>query len=97
MPTFLEKLDEACAAARSLACVGLDPDPMLMPITDVAAFNKAIVEATADVACAYKPNFAFYEALGLPGLRALEQTIALVRSAAPTAVVIGDAMRGDIG
>jgi orotidine-5'-phosphate decarboxylase len=97
MPTFLEKLDAACAAARSLVCVGLDPDPALMPLPDVFAFNKAIVDATQDLACAYKPNFAFYEALGLPGWRALEQTIAHIRQAAPKAIVIGDAKRGDIG
>ncbi|MBI4203128.1 MAG: orotidine-5'-phosphate decarboxylase [Chloroflexi bacterium] len=96
MTTFLEKLDAACAAANSLVCVGLDPDPALMPVPDVAAFNRAIVNATADLACAYKPNFAFYEALGLPGLRALEQTIAHIRQAAPKAVVIGDAKRGDV-
>ncbi|MBI2172387.1 MAG: orotidine-5'-phosphate decarboxylase [Chloroflexi bacterium] len=97
MPTFLEKLDAACAAARSLVCVGLDPDPALMPLQDVFAFNKAIVDATQDLACAYKPNLAFYEALGLPGWRALEQTIAHIRRAAPKAIVIGDAKRGDIG
>ncbi len=97
MPTFLEKLEAAGNAAKSLVCVGLDPDPALMPIPDVADFNKAIVDATADLACAYKPNIAFYEALGLPGLRALEQTVAHIRQAAPKAVVICDAKRGDIG
>ncbi|MBI4340041.1 MAG: orotidine-5'-phosphate decarboxylase [Chloroflexi bacterium] len=96
MPTFLERLDAGCAAAKSLVCVGLDPDPSLMPVQNVLAFNKAIVDATAEVACAYKPNFAFYEALGLPGLKALEQTIAHIRRAAPKAVVIADAKRGDV-
>ncbi len=97
MTIFLAKLDAACAAAKSLVCVGLDPDPALMPIPDVAAFNRAIVEATADVAAAYKPNIAFYEALGMSGLRSLEQTIAHIRQAAPKAIVILDAKRGDIG
>ena len=49
------------------------------------------------LACAYKPNLAFYEALGIDGLRALEGTIARIRDAAPDAVIIGDAKRGDIG
>ncbi len=68
-----------------------------MPVGDVAAFNQAIVEATTDAVCAYKPNLAFYEALGLPGLKALEQTVAAIRQSAPTAIIIGDAKRGDIG
>ena len=68
-----------------------------MPVADVGEFNRAIVEATADVVCAYKPNLAFYEALGLPGLKALESTMAYIRQAFPSAVVIGDAKRGDIG
>jgi orotidine-5'-phosphate decarboxylase len=65
-----------------------------MPIPDVAAFNRAIVEATSDLVCAYKPNFAFYEALGLEGLRALDATIKAVPSGIP---IIADAKRGDIG
>ena len=77
--------------------MGLDPDPDLMPVPDVFQFNRAIVDATADLACAYKPNLAFYEALGLPGLEALERTVAHIRSAAPHALIIGDAKRGDIG
>ncbi len=68
-----------------------------MPVDDVADFNRAIVEATADAVCAYKPNLAFYEALGIPGLKALEQTVAAIRQYAPTAMIIGDAKRGDIG
>ena len=68
-----------------------------MPVGDVAAFNQAIVEATADAICAYKPNLAFYEALGIPGLKALEQTVAAIRQSAPSAIIIGDAKRGDIG
>ena len=63
MASFRDKLDAACRANRSLLCVGLDPDPERMPVSDVFQFNKAIVDATADLVCAYKPNLAFYEAL----------------------------------
>jgi orotidine-5'-phosphate decarboxylase len=68
-----------------------------MPTEDVFAFNRALVNATHDLVCAYKPNFAFYEALGLPGLRALEQTIGHIRDEAPQVLLIADAKRGDIG
>lgn len=97
MPTFLDKLSRASETARSLVCVGLDPDPARLPVADVGEFNRATVEATADLVCAYKPNLAFYEALGLPGLKALETTINHIRQAAPSAIIIGDAKRGDIG
>ena len=96
MTTFVEKLAAAAAANRSLVCVGLDPDPRLMALPDVAAFNRAIVEATHDLVCAYKPNLPFYEALGREGYDALERTIAHVRDAAPNVVIVGDAKRGDI-
>ena len=96
MTTFLERLDAACEATQSLVCVGLDPDPALMPVEGVFSFNKAIVDATHDLVCAYKPNLAFYEALGLDGLRALEQTIHHIRKVAPGAVLIGDGKRGDV-
>ena len=91
---FLDKLLEAARRNRSLLCIGLDPDPALMPIADCFQFNRAIVDATSDLVCAYKPNLAFYEALGMEGLKALERTIAHIGGAVP---VIGDAKRGDIG
>ncbi len=97
MTDFLSRLDQACAAHQSLVCVGLDVDPARMPIPDVADFNRAIVDATADLVCCYKPNLAFYEALGIPGLKALESTVSHIRQAAPHAIIIGDAKRGDIG
>jgi orotidine-5'-phosphate decarboxylase len=97
MSTFLPRLNSACAATQSPVYVGLNPDPSHIPVADVCEFNRAIVEATADIVCAYKPNLAFYEALGLPGLKALESTVAHIRQASPSAVVIGDAKRGDIG
>ncbi len=97
MTDFISRLDQACAANQSLVCVGLDVVPDRMPVPDVADFNRAIVDATADLVCCYKPNLAFYEALGIPGLKALEGTITHIRQAAPRAIIIGDAKRGDIG
>jgi len=97
MSGFTDRLNQASNAAKSLVCVGLDPDPDRMPVSSVFEFNRAIVDATAGLVCAYKPNLAFYEALGLPGLEDLQKTISHIRTAAPDAVIIGDAKRGDIG
>ncbi len=92
-------------AGKHLA-IGLDPDPELIPEAvapraasgeRVVEFNRRIVEATAGLACAYKPNSAFYEALGGEGFWALEQTIAAIREHVPDAAVILDAKRADIG
>ncbi|MFC1952121.1 orotidine-5'-phosphate decarboxylase [Chloroflexota bacterium] len=92
---FVEKLTNTTRKNKSLLCVGLDPDPERMPDgVGVFEFNKAIIEATADLVCAYKPNFAFYEALGNEGLDALRQTVKYVPDNIP---VIADAKRGDIG
>lgn len=96
MSKFLERLDNASRANRSLVCVGLDVDPTLMPTADMRAFNRAIVDATRDLVCAYKPNIAFYEALGLEGLEALRDTVAHIRKVAPDVVLLCDAKRGDI-
>ena len=63
----------------------------------MVAFNAAIVEATADIACAYKPNIAFYQALGAPGFDTLARTIRDIRRIAPDVPVIVDAKRADIG
>ena len=93
---FSDRLLAAAEANRSLVCVGLDPDPDLMPVAGVAQFNRAIVEATHDSVCAYKPNLAFYEALGLEGMQALKDTIDCVREVAPSVPIIGDAKRGDV-
>lgn len=95
--TFAQRLDSACEASRSLVCVGLDPDPNLMPVKDVAAFNRAIVDATHDLVGAYKPNLAFYEALGLDGWKALESTVQHIRDVASGVILLGDGKRGDIG
>lgn len=98
---FFQRLARAQARNRSLLCVGLDPDPARLPSpfrkgsgADIARFNRAIVEATADIACAYKPNWAFYEAMGIEGMRALEKTLEAIPRGIPC---IADAKRGDIG
>jgi len=97
MSGFTDRLDQAAATTKSLVCVGLDPDPSKMPVSDIFKFNRSIVDATSEYVCAFKPNLAFYEAMGLPGLRDLEKTIEHIRSVAPTAIILGDAKRGDIG
>jgi len=91
---FFDKLERAAQRNGSLLCVGLDPDPAQMPVPDVAAFNRAIIEATAAFVCAYKPNLAFYEALGERGMAALRDTLAAIP---PDVPVIADAKRNDIG
>ena len=92
---FTEKLAEAIRRNNSLLCVGLDPNPEVTPTgLSVLKFNKAIIDNTADLVCAYKPNIAFYEALGNEGLEALRQTVQYVPDGIP---VIVDAKRGDIG
>src|SRR4030042_3889705 len=91
---FVGKLLAASRRNDSLLCVGLDPDPGLMPKVSLMEFNKAIVDATADLVCAYKPNLAFYEALGIDGIKVLKKTIECIPDFIP---VIGDGKRGDIG
>ena len=91
---FVDKLLAASRQNKSLLCIGLDPDPELMPKVSLLEFNKAIVDATADLVCAYKPNLAFYEALGIEGLEALKKTIEYIPRHIP---VVGDGKRGDIG
>jgi len=92
---FTEKLNKAIERNRSLVCVGLDPDPKRMPEgISVSDFNKEIINATSDLVCAYKPNLAFYEALGEEGHQALRQTLKYIPENIP---VIADAKRGDIG
>ncbi|MBI2860102.1 MAG: orotidine-5'-phosphate decarboxylase [Chloroflexi bacterium] len=92
---FVDRLDEAASRNGSLLCVGLDPDPALMPEgVGVLDFSRAIVDATADLVCAYKLNLAFYEALEEEGFEALKGTVRHISGGIP---VIGDAKRGDIG
>lgn len=97
MTGFRQKLAEASQTAQSLLCVGLDPDPELMAVPDILDFNRAIIDATKDLVCAYKPNLSFYEAQGSSGIAALEATVAHIRDAAPGVIVLGDGKRGDIG
>ena len=92
---FIDKLTSAARKNNSRLCIGLDPDPKLMPDKiDTFEFNKAIIDATSDLVCAYKPNLAFYEALGSEGFDALKHTVDYIPEDMP---VIGDAKRGDIG
>lgn len=96
--TFLEKLDQCITKNNSLLCVGLDPDLDKLPEgQDQFSFNKAIIDATADLVCAFKPNPAFYEALGLVGISSLEKTCQYIKQNYPNVPIILDAKRGDIG
>lgn len=91
---FADKLHQAAQSNNSLVCLGLDPDPGLMPEIGLLEFNKAIIDATSDLVCTYKPNLAFYEALGMEGVTALQETVKYIPGDIP---IIGDAKRGDIG
>ncbi|HYM19980.1 MAG TPA: orotidine-5'-phosphate decarboxylase [Candidatus Kapabacteria bacterium] len=98
--TFLEKIINAQQTNRSLLCIGLDTDIKKIPSTlkndpdPVASFNKAIIEATKDLACTYKPNIAYYEAMGTKGFGSIEKTLDAIPKYIFTIV---DAKRGDIG
>lgn len=100
MNAFIDKLLAAQKRNGSLVCVGLDSDLAKIPghlkarKNPVLEFNRAIIAATRDACCAYKPNVAFYEALGASGYETLKQTIDSVPNDIP---VILDAKRGDIG
>ena len=96
MTGFFSRLEARARAIDSLLCVGLDPHPADLPAPTAAAardFCLRLIEATADVAAAFKPNAAFFEALGPEGLAALRDVIAAVPDGIP---VILDAKRGDI-
>ncbi len=88
---------------KSFLCVGLDtdikkiPQHLLSEEDPIFAFNKAIVDATAPYCVSYKPNLAFYECLGAPGIQAFEKTIAYLKENYPNHFIIADAKRGDIG
>jgi orotidine-5'-phosphate decarboxylase len=97
---FTDKLASAASRNRSLLCVGLDVDPRLAPPSLVGSdgwierFALGIVEATADLVCAYKPNIAFYEALGIDGYHGLRRVL---DGLPKEALRIVDAKRGDMG
>ena len=95
--SFPDRLAAAFDAHNSMICVGLDPQPSRTAAADILTFNTRVIEATADLVCAYKPQSAFYEAAGDVGWLALRETIATVRRVAPQALVILDGKRNDIG
>ena len=95
-----QELHQQILNKESYLCVGLDadlsriPKHLLQEEDPIFAFNKQIIDATKDLCVAYKPNLAFYEALGSKGLKSLEKTLAYIPSEHFT---IADAKRGDIG
>jgi orotidine-5'-phosphate decarboxylase len=99
--TFADRLDRARRAADSLVCVGLDPDLAKLPADltrdprPFLAFGRRIVDATRGAAAAYKPQIAFYSALGKED--ELTALIEYIRDRAPDALIILDAKRNDIG
>jgi orotidine-5'-phosphate decarboxylase len=99
--TFLQQLDAAQRRHDSLLCVGLDPDPARFPepwrgdAAKIFDFCAAVVDATHDLACAFKPQIAYFAAHRAEA--ALERLIAHIRRAAPQVPVVLDAKRGDIG
>lgn len=101
--TFKQKLDNIVKKNNSLLCVGLDSDISKIPEHirsgehPQSTFNKAIIDATADLVCAYKPNTAFYESRGKNGIEALKMTCDYMTSNYPDIPIILDAKRGDIG
>lgn len=104
---FMELL-RARWAENKFVCVGLDIPRQKIPEWFVRSFRseeegpvldyiKHIVDATKDLVCAYKPNAAFYEAMGAPGITTLQKTCEYIREVAPGVPIIVDAKRGDIG
>lgn len=98
-----EELFRNIQRKKSFLCVGLDTDYKKIPrmLLDmeypIFEFNKHIIDATAEMAVAYKPNLAFYESMGAAGYISLEMTISYLRQKHPDIFVIADAKRGDIG
>src|SRR3984957_13701907 len=99
---FAERLARAQQTSGSLVCVGLDPDPAKLPkdldgadAAPLYTFNRRVIDATADIAAAYKPQIAFYGAVGAE--EQLLASIRYIRERAPDALVILDAKRSDIG
>jgi orotidine-5'-phosphate decarboxylase len=97
---YLDRLGARTAAVGNVLCVGIDPGPTSLPagfpatVDGVERFARLVLEASLPYAAAIKPNLAFFEALGAPGIAALERFRALVPSDIP---FIADAKRGDIG
>jgi len=94
---FKDLLEKAVTCNNSLLCVGLDPEPQKFSKNlSIFQFNKSIIDQTTNFVCAYKPNSAFYEAQGLPGLEDLKKTISYLKENYPQIPVILDAKRADI-
>jgi orotidine-5'-phosphate decarboxylase len=97
--TFLERWHAAISRAGGPLCVGLDPDPNLLPphlgsdAAGLAGFFSAIIESTRDIVAAYKPNLAFFEAYGPGGIAVLESLRNII---GPDVLLIADAKRGDV-
>jgi orotidine-5'-phosphate decarboxylase len=97
---FKDRLENLIAQKNSLLCVGLDCDLEKIPTLllneedPLFIFNREIIQATADLVVAYKPNIAFYESLGAAGWHLLEKTLDLIPSGI---LIIADAKRADIG
>lgn len=102
-----EEIFENIKKKKSFLCVGLDTDFNKIPeflfdsededYDPIFEFNKNIIDATADLCVAYKPNLAFYESIGVAGMNALDRTIDYIRERYPDQFIIADAKRGDIG
>jgi orotidine-5'-phosphate decarboxylase len=95
---FHDHLRRAWLASNSMLCVGLDPDPLRFPDVvhgSIFDFCMAIVDATADVVCAFKPQIAHFAAVGAEA--ELEALCAAIRDRHPQVVLVLDAKRGDIG
>ena len=101
MATFIQKLTSAWASNDSLLCVGLDPDVSKFPaqligkVDAISQFCKAIVDATADMACSFKPQIAYFAALRAEDQ--LEDICRYIKTQYPHIPIILDAKRGDIG
>jgi orotidine-5'-phosphate decarboxylase len=97
------KLNSIIDKNNSLVCVGLDsaieklPSHLQNERYPQFAFNKAIIDATADLVCTYKPNSAFYEARGEVGMKELKMTFDYIHNTHPEILTILDAKRADIG
>jgi orotidine-5'-phosphate decarboxylase len=103
MVGFQNKLQGSVSKNKSLLCIGLDSNPSKLPPhlandpEPIFAFNKAVIDATADLVCAYKPNSAFYEGAGADGITQLQKTCQYVLETYPQIPIILDAKRADIG
>src|SRR5258708_21204927 len=100
---FQEKITNIIKQNNSLVCVGFDTDINKLPESvkrkqnPQFEYNKAIIDATHDLVCCYKPNPAFYESLGDRGVKELKMTCDYLRETYPEIPIIIDAKRGDIG